>query len=441
MMAVSDASSELRVVFGEIVADIGPLMMTGEPTLLERVDRNSRRFDAALDELGTAIAGDDEAEPLFAVLRESRAVTLSYEDDFFALIRAGDLAGAARLTQQPEYFEAGMRFGPAFEELLRTALGRARASYVQSEAAQRNALMFSAAGFLVVIGLWTAIALDWFRQTRAAHDLNERLEHMNERLERTVEERTAQPKTALVRAEAASQAKSDFLSSMSHELRTPLNGVLGMTGAMRLSGLSDEQTSMLDVVEGSGRSLLALLDDVLGYAALDTGCVDQRREPFKPSDVLERAIARHLEDAEAKSLRLEGEIDDSTRAAFLGDDLRIEQLLDAVLSNAVKFTDAGEIKVRAACTSARMKVQVVDTGCGVPNDQLALIFEPFTQADASLSRRHGGAGLGLARARKLVERLGGEIGVESKPGAGSTFWFDVPLERCASQADRERRAA
>jgi signal transduction histidine kinase len=434
MMTVSDASSELRIVFGEIVADIGPLMMTGDPTLLDRVDRNSRRFDAALDELGSAIAGDEEAEALFALLRESRAVTLSYEDDFFALLRAGDLGGAARLTQEPEYFEAGMRFGPAFEELLRTALDRARASYAQSEAAQRNALIISAAGFLVVIGLWTSIALDWFRQTRAAHELNEGLEHR-------VVERTQQLETALVRAEAANEAKSDFLSTMSHELRTPLNGVLGMTGALARSGLSAEQSSMLDVAEESGRSLLALLNDVLDYAMLDSGRVEPRREPLKVADVVNHAIASHLKDARSKSLALGAQIDDTALAAYLGDEARIGQALDVLLSNAVKFTEEGRITVRASHGSDGVKMMVSDSGCGIPDDHLTSIFEPFTQVDASLTRRHGGAGLGLARARKLVALMGGEMGVTSTVKAGSTFWFVLPLERAPSADVREARAA
>jgi signal transduction histidine kinase/ActR/RegA family two-component response regulator len=446
MLEVNDASSELRLVYGEILADIGPLMMTGDGTLVDRVERASRRFDVALDRLGSAIAGDPVGEALFEVMAKHRAVIVSYEDEFFSLMRAGDLAAATQLTLEPEYFRAGMSLGPAFEELLREANASTRRAYVRNDVAERNAFIGSALGFLVVIGLWTAIALDWFKQTRAAFVLNRNLERM-------VEDRTHRIEEALAQAESANRAKSEFLATMSHEVRTPLNGVLGMAQVLAAEKLTPQQHATVATILDSGRMLMSILNDVLDLSKVEAGKLEISPVAFDLRRTFQRLHELFRPRAEEKNIKFEIVCEPSVPAGVSGDPVRIRQCVANLVSNAIKFTSEGEVHVRVSAAphlsapsadAMLVTVSVSDTGIGLDDEAMGRLFQAFSQADSTTTRRFGGTGLGLVITRRLAELMGGGVTVTSEPNVGSTFvltFLAAPakLVAGAKENDQSRR--
>ncbi|MDX2235398.1 MAG: ATP-binding protein [Hyphomonadaceae bacterium] len=231
------------------------------------------------------------------------------------------------------------------------------------------------------------------------------------------------------RAEDATQAKSRFIASMSHEIRTPLNGVLAMAAALERTTLDEHQRRMLDVMHRSGRQLLAMLDDVLDFAKIEAGSVTLLNEPFDVAANVEAVAALFRESAREKGLTLTVEVSADARGLFVGDALRLRQILQNFVSNAIKFTERGGVIVRVSVSGGLLCVAVDDTGIGVTAAQAAGLFERFAQADGSITRRYGGTGLGLAIARELARLMGGEVGLDSTPGVGSTFWFTAPLAR------------
>ncbi len=228
-------------------------------------------------------------------------------------------------------------------------------------------------------------------------------------------------------AEAANRAKTDFLATMSHEIRTPLNGVLGMAQAMALGPLCDTQQARLTVIQDSGRALLDLLDDLLDLARIEAGRLALETAEFDVRALASGAHAAFAAEAERKGLAFELALADDLAPAFQGDARRVRQVLWNLISNALKFTHAGEVAIRVHATATGVRLEVRDTGIGIEPDKVAGLFESFAQGDASLTRNYEGAGLGLAICRRLVDLMGGAISVDSAPGVGSTFIVDLPL--------------
>lgn len=265
--------------------------------------------------------------------------------------------------------------------------------------------------------------------------------------ERRREERLAQAleqeKELAEKARAAERAKSQFLAVMSHEIRTPLNGILGFSEILaQMPGLPPEALEHTQTIIASGEALLHVLDDVLDFSRIDSGRVQIQREPFSTREVLEdvRIIIAPL--AVKKDLTLEVITDPAIPERIIGDAARIRQILLNVAGNAVKFTDQGKVtlETRANPAEGRIEFMTRDTGAGIPEDQLETIFQPFMQMDSSHSRRHGGAGLGLAISRRLAEAMGGTLTAASEPGAGSRFILSLPLEE-ALEGNRASKSA
>jgi PAS domain S-box-containing protein len=229
-------------------------------------------------------------------------------------------------------------------------------------------------------------------------------------------------------AEAANRAKSLFLATMSHEIRTPLNGVLGMAQAMAMDELSPAQRERLGVVHASGEALLAILNDVLDLAKIEAGKLEFEEIEFDLEEVARGAHQAFTAQANKKGLSFALDIE-SAQGVYRGDPTRLRQILYNLVSNALKFTDIGEIRVTAGWRDEHLTLAVADTGVGIPADRLQVMFGRFDQADASTTRRFGGTGLGLAICRELAEMMGGSIDVESTPGLGSIFTVVLPLER------------
>jgi hypothetical protein len=243
---------------------------------------------------------------------------------------------------------------------------------------------------------------------------------------------------AVDEAETAVRAKAEFLATMSHEIRTPLNGVIGMVSLLSRSELGDEQREQLSTVERSGNALLMIINDILDFSKIEAGQLDLEEVAFDLSTLAKdlRQVAEF--SVGGKSLVVGLKVNQDVPKWIIGDPTRLRQVLQNLISNAVKFTPQGrvDLKIRATPTAdgkSELNFAVVDTGIGIAHEQQTGLFQPFSQADSSTTRRFGGTGLGLAICRHIVEQMGGKIELQSQPGVGSTFQFQIVVEVATNQ--------
>ena len=291
-----------------------------------------------------------------------------------------------------------------------------------------------------IVGI-SCIVRDVTRRERAKAELRRSHDDLMKLTEKTDQARRA--------AEAANQAKSEFLASMSHEIRTPMNGVLGMAGVLLDTDLTHEQRDYVDTIRHSGESLLTIINDILDFSKLEAGKLELEILEFALGDVTRSVVELMSPQARSKGLQVSTSMAPGTPDCLEGDPGRLRQILLNLVDNAIKFTDHGSVSVQVAPEDRSgdtvvLRFEVADTGAGIPEDAQARLFTEFTQVDASIERKHGGTGLGLAICRQLCALMGGEIGVDSGPGQGSRFWFTVSFGvargRKAEDGADQRRA-
>jgi signal transduction histidine kinase/CheY-like chemotaxis protein len=242
-------------------------------------------------------------------------------------------------------------------------------------------------------------------------------------------------------ADAANRAKSHFLATMSHELRTPLNGVLGMAQALTTDPLTQLQKERVTIIRRSGESLLAVLNDLLDLSKIEASALELEAAEFDLEHLVRGLVAIYRPAAEKKGLSFEFEVAEAAKGRYIGDSARIRRILHSLADNAVKFTDAGAVALRVERDADTVVFRVADTGAGIAEDDLVHLFEGFFQADATFTRRHGGAGIGLAICRELASLMGGVVEASSKLGEGSTFTLTLPLALVPASAPRSEAPA
>ncbi|HSP26554.1 MAG TPA: ATP-binding protein [Saliniramus sp.] len=386
-----------------------------------RLEKHMRALEAEVEGLQDRVWQVSESEELYRGLVEAQLDVIVQRDGAGRITFAND--GYAALVGRPRQTLIGARTCPRVTEV-----GRVRP---RSDGAK-----------LVDEAIETDDGVRWFawieNPVHAKNGAIEILRAGREITERVVTERAlAEERT---KAEAASEAKSRFLATVSHEFRTPLNGILGMADLLLDTPLDLEQNTYIRAIKTSGGALLSLIDEILDFSKIEAGKIDIASEPFDLQALVEGVVELLAPKAQGKGIEIATHIAACVPSQVVGDADRLRQILVNLAGNAVKFTEQGGVGIEVSRKGGGIEISVSDTGPGIAVDRIPELFEEFEQGDGSPARKHGGTGLGLAISRRIVERMDGEIGVESSPGKGARFTITLPLRAAERQKERVRDA-
>jgi signal transduction histidine kinase/DNA-binding response OmpR family regulator len=426
-----------------------------DPLLAERA-RNTDEISRVLKHLRQQAATAEERQILDDIGRDRAPYVESYQHALRLLLEQGDPEGA-RIALVGETLPYLSVYHNDYNQLVAyegTQMDRAaRAARDAYGRAQRQVGLLLACAIALAVGIGTVTTqrirgalADQRRAEDALHLANEQLEARVAARTRELERTLGDLRDARDQALASARAKAAFLANMSHEIRTPMNGVIGMTGILLESSLSEEQRDYAETIRASGESLLTILNDILDLSKMEAGKLVFEQLDFDLQDTIETALSLVADRAQPKGLELAAWIAPEVPKALRGDPGRLGQVLNNLLSNAVKFTPAGEVIVRVSLeechrSTTRLRFEVSDTGVGIPVEARARLFESFTQADESTTRQYGGTGLGLAIAKHLVEIMRGTIGINCTDDRGSTFWFTAEFQLASVDVRRDSDVA
>jgi len=394
-------------------------LLTANEAFLKPVDAAERAIPDQVERLQQLTADNVAQQQRVASLRSSLKTRLESVNQVINLRRTAgvDAAGEALANDLSKGYLDESR------NILIRMKAEERKLYQSRSAADRQSIRLAARATGIAFGIQFAVLglLYWFTHL----DVLER-----RRAETALQKSTEELRGARDAAVSAAKLKSQFLANMSHEIRTPMNGVLGMTEIMLNSELTPRQREFAETIQSSANALLAIIDDILDFSKIEAGMLRFENSPFNLHRTLENVIDLFAQPARRKDLELALLIEDQVPVSVRGDPFRLRQVLTNLLSNAIKFTEKGEVVLRCRRLSEvgdiiSVRFEVSDTGIGIAPEDQKLLFTPFVQADGSTTRRFGGTGLGLAICRDLVVGMGGEVGLESTLGIGSTFWFSA----------------